>query len=275
MPELPEVETVISILKKLVIGKEIKNVDVLIHKIVKNMDVKTFEKSLKKQTIHDIHRKGKYILFILDNYVLVSHLRMEGKYFFKRNDPVITKHDHVIFTFKDNTSLMYNDTRMFGTMDLLLKEELDNFVPITKLGPEPNTKEFNVKYLMKKRKRKSICIKNFLLDQTIISGLGNIYVDETLFCAQIHPNTSVINITEEDFKKIISCANKTIKKAIKAGGSSVKSFSVSEEIDPKFQNQLNVYFKHNTPCKRCKTTIEKIKVSGRGTHFCPVCQELK
>ena len=178
MPELPEVETVKESLKKVILNKQIKSVDVFYDGIIKNIDVNEFKISLVNETIVDIKRYGKYLLFILNNYILVSHLRMEGKYnYITENKKEYSKHEHVIFHFSDTETLRYDDTRKFGTMHLfketdvsiLLKQE-----PLNKLGIEPLSAALTVEYLKDKFKKISKPIKSALLDQTIISVLGNI-----------------------------------------------------------------------------------------------------
>lgn len=275
MPELPEVETVRRILKNRIIGKEINDVEVYFEKIIKNPDVNTFIKQLEGQKFTDIRRVGKYLLFDTTNYTLVSHLRMEGKYFYQDIKEENTKHDGVIFNFKDNTALVYNDTRRFGTMELVEKLHESDLKSIAKLGIEPNTNGLTIEYLQSKIKNKATKVKSFLLDQTIITGLGNIYVDEVLYKAKIHPLTPVNHLDENDLKNIIEWSNKIIERAIIAGGTTVKTFNVDGKVDGKFQFELEMYGRKDEECYTCMSKIEKIKVGGRGTCFCPQCQKLK
>ncbi len=272
MPELPEVETVKNALKKLIINKTISDVEVRCEKLIKNVSVEEFTSTLTNQTFRDVRRYGKYLLIDLDKNTLVSHLRMEGKYNYYDEIITPTKHDHVIFYFTDNTMLCYNDTRQFGTMELVALHDENSLKGIDKLGLEPFDKKLTKEYLYQKASKKSITIKQFLLDQSIITGLGNIYVDEVLFRVKLHPKTKVNTISIDKFDEIIKASKEILKKAIKAGGTTVHSFLVTGNISGKFQNQLYVYGREGEECLECGTTIKKFKLSGRGTHYCPHCQ---
>src|SRR5690625_3348449 len=190
MPELPEVETTTKTLTHFVLNKTIAQIDVYWPKIIKRPDdVDVFKQTLIGQTIRQLKRKGKFILFELDDYVLVSHLRMEGKYNVYKQGTPKDKHTHVIFTFTNGEEMHYHDVRKFGTMHVFTKgDELRN-KPLKQLAPDPFEKEFTLKYFYDKLQRTGRSIKAVLLDQTVVSGLGNIYVDEVLFKAAIHPLT--------------------------------------------------------------------------------------
>lgn len=275
MPELPEVETVRNTLKTRVIGKKITDIEIYHEKIIKNIDICNFEKKLVNQTITDIRRNGKYLLFDFDDITMVSHLRMEGKYFFHEVKEERTKHDCVIFNFSDGTSLIYNDTRRFGTMEVVNKKEEYDLKSIAKLGLEPNDERLTSSYLKDKIGVKKTKIKVFLLDQTVITGLGNIYVDEVLYKTKIHPETPVNHVTDKELEELVININQTITRAINAGGTTVKSFSIDGKVDGRFQLSLEMYGRKGEECYRCNTIIEKIKVGGRGTCFCPKCQEIE
>lgn len=273
MPELPEVETVRRGLESLIIGKTMISVEVRCPKLIKNVDVSEFESVLVNQTFRKIRRFGKYLYLDLDDYTIVSHLRMEGKYHYYDEYTHPTKHDHVIFSFSDESMLMYNDTRQFGTLELVKKEDEGSLKGIAKLGYEPFDQEMTGDYLYNKAKSRTITIKQFLLDQSIIVGLGNIYVDEVLFSVKIHPQTKVNKLKKKDFGLIIEASKNVLTKAIKLGGTTIHSFLSVGNLSGKFQNQLQVYGRDKQPCVVCQTPIEKIKVGGRGTHFCPKCQK--
>ncbi len=275
MPELPEVETVKRVLNQLVIGKKISNVEIKCDKMFKNIESDEFINTVSGQKITNIRRLGKYLFFDLETNTFVSHLRMEGKYNFFNQDFELTKHDHVIFYFDDDSCLMYNDTRKFGTFELVDYQKEQDLTSVNKLGLEPFDECLTVEYLKDKAKNKRLSIKQFLLDQTIITGLGNIYVDEVLFLAKIHPISSVSNLKTKDWQTIIEFSVKILSKSIEEGGTTVKSFSVSGDASGKFQHQLLVYGHKGEPCVFCQTPIEKCKIGGRGTHYCKVCQEIK
>lgn len=275
MPELPEVQTVCTTLKLLILNKKIDNVEVMYEKILKNSDNIEFCNKLSNQTLLDIRRIGKYILFDFDKYTLVSHLRMEGKYNYYEDTDNYKKHDLVSFNFTDNTQLVYNDVRKFGTMELVLKGEEDSLKSIKVLGYEPFDKRVTIDYLKEKIKNRKTTVKQFLLDQSVLTGLGNIYVDEVLFLCKIHPLTTINNLTNDDLNNIIQVSIKVLNKAISEGGTTVKSFAISGNVTGMFQHSLNVYQRAKQECFVCNGIISKIKVGGRGTHFCENCQKIK
>lgn len=275
MPEFPEVATVVKTLKTLILNREIETIEILDEKFIKNYDVDKFIDILSGQKISDVRQYGKYIYIDFDKHTLISHLRMEGKYNYYDEFLEINKHDYVIFKFSDNSSLHYNDTRKFGTMHLVGIHDETSLPSISKLGPEPFSDELTANYLYEKIGNKKLSIKQFLLDQTVVVGFGNIYVDETLYQSKIHPKTSVSKISIIDLENIIIAGRNIFTQAIKSGGSSIKSYTISDGVKGSFQLMHNVYGKNGEECPRCLSVIQKIKLGGRGTHFCPVCQKEK
>lgn len=273
MPELPEVETVRRTLEELVIGKEIRNVSVFWPKIIKAPEqVEQFQDAIQGQTIHEIHRRGKFLIFQLDDYAMVSHLRMEGKYGVYSSVEPYDKHTHVIFSFTDGTELRYRDVRKFGTMHLFAKGEEMNQLPLAHLGPEPLSREFTIDGLTAKLRKTNRKIKIVLLDQTVVVGIGNIYVDESLFRAGIHPERIASSLSEEEIARLHREIIATLSEAVDKGGSTIRSYINSQGQIGMFQLDLFVYDRKGEACKRCNTTLEKFKVGGRGTHICPTCQ---
>lgn len=272
MPELPEVETVRQTLRKKVIGKTIVDVDVLHDKIIQ-MDVQDFCKKLIGEQIHEIKRRGKYLLFELERFYLISHLRMEGKYFYRQRGLPLNKHDHVIFSFSDDTELRYNDVRKFGTMHLKTKDDVFLGEPLEKLGPEPEDVTFP--YLKEAILSRQTSIKNVLLDQRVIAGLGNIYVNEALFQAGIHPEQPANTLKNDEIEKLRLASIDIIQKAIELGGTTIRSYYSDDEVSGRFQQELFVHERKDKPCLTCETPIIKIKVGGRGTYLCPSCQKLR
>ncbi|MDR3214937.1 MAG: DNA-formamidopyrimidine glycosylase [Bacilli bacterium] len=270
MPELPEVETVVQTLRRMIINKKIIKVEVFWNNIIDKITVKDFKDMIKNQKINEITRYGKVLIFELDNYYLLSHLRMEGKYFYD-NKYIKDKHSHVIFYFDDNTFLRYYDTRKFGKISLSKKDELFNHPFLNKMGQEPF--DITKENLYQKIHHKNIAIKTTLLDQHIIAGLGNIYVDEVLFLAKIHPETKSSLISIEQCQLIIDNAIDVLNKAIALGGTTIRSYTSSLGVSGRFQNELNVHTKANQPCPICQQPIIKIKVNGRGTYLCLNCQK--
>ena len=274
MPELPEVETIKRTLKHLVLSKTIKNVHVHWRKIVQfPADVAEFETKLLGQTIHDIERRGKFLKFVLDEDVLISHLRMEGRYQLFDVSAPLDKHTHVQFEFTDGSELRYRDVRKFGTMHLFPKESENKRPPLSKLGVEPLSSMFTVDLLKMAVKQTRRTIKSVLLDQSIIAGLGNIYVDEALFRAGILPARPAGQISDRELEKLHKEIVETLTEAVKKGGSTVRSYVNTQGEIGLFQQDLFVYARKGEQCRRCGYDIEKTIVAGRGTHYCPRCQK--
>ncbi|KRK97914.1 formamidopyrimidine 5-formyluracil 5-hydroxymethyluracil DNA glycosylase [Secundilactobacillus odoratitofui DSM 19909 = JCM 15043] len=276
MPELPEVETVRKGLTRLVEGATIKTVDVLYEKMVSPRS-STFQQQLAGKKIERIDRRGKYLLFRFnDKLTMVSHLRMEGKYDVQPTGTPLTKHTHVVFHLTDGRDLRYTDTRKFGRMQLLETGTETQLVPgLTKMGPEPTEDTLTFDYMKQIFAKSKKAIKPLLLDQNEIAGLGNIYVDETLWMSRIHPLQPANSIPDYQIRQLRSNIIKEINRAIEGHGTTVHSFSTAFGEAGEFQNHLNVYGRKGEPCVRCDTPIEKIKVAQRGTHFCPACQVLR
>ena len=273
MPELPEVETVRRTLQRLVIGKTVDRVSVHLPRIIRNPeDIEEFATLLRDETIHKIGRKGKFLLFYFDHWVMVSHLRMEGRYHVVNHDEPMEKHTHVVFHFTDGTELRYKDVRQFGTMQLVRPEEVEAKTSVGKLGPEPLAPEFTKAWLREQLSRRKTRLKPLLLNQEFIAGLGNIYVDEALFKARLHPERVAVTLKEAEIGQLYMAIRETIVKAIEAGGSSVRSYVDGEGEMGMFQQLLNVYGRSGEPCTECGHPISRIVVSGRGTHVCPHCQ---
>ncbi len=276
MPELPEVETVKNTLKKQILHKKIIASKIYWDNIIAYPSPKEFKREIKNQNIIDIKRRGKWLMFELNDYYLLSHLRMEGKYFIKNEEDELSKHEHIVFTFENkiknsHEQLRYHDTRKFGKMYLIPKEEVFKTKPLKDLGLEPWDSNLNINYLKQKFKNKPI--KTELLDQSIIVGIGNIYADEILFLSKINPLENAKTLSDEKIYKIIENTKKVLDEAIKEGGTTIKSYTSSEGVHGRFQNKLLVHTKDI--CPNCQTKIEKITVGGRGTYFCPNCQKEK
>lgn len=275
MPELPEVETVRKTLKKLVSNKKIENVTVYWPKIIKNpVEVEQFIDALKGETVEDVGRRGKFLILYTERYALVSHLRMEGKYGLYSKEEAFDKHTHVIFHFTDGTELRYRDVRKFGTMHLFKKGEEFRKPPLLELGPEPFAESFTQEYLAKRLAKTNRKVKPTLLDQKTLVGLGNIYVDEALFRAEIHPERPANSLNEKEIAVLHQEIVATLNEAVKKGGSTIRSYVNSQGEIGMFQLELFAYGRKGEGCKRCGAPIEKTTVGGRGTHYCPNCQKL-
>ena len=272
MPELPEVETVINTIRPHIINKEIEKIEVYYDRLIQsNLD--EFKTKLINQKFINVTRYGKFIFLHLTNdFVIITHLRMEGKFRFENSHNLRKKHTSAGFFFKDGTSLAFDDTRKFGLMYLSDEANYKETKMIKKLGIEANKiSENDYEFLIKKFK-KNKCIKELLLDQSILAGIGNIYADEILFSTKINPFRKGNDISDEKYHEIFQASNQILNKAITLGGSTIHSFHPSEGVDGKFQETLLCYGKSGTPCPNCNTTLHKDFIGGRGTTFCPNCQ---
>ena len=274
MPELPEVETVRRGLEKLILGKKISNIEIHYPKMIKT-DLEQFQKEMPGQVIQTMGRRGKYLLFYLSNKVLISHLRMEGKYFYYPDQVPERKHAHVFIHFEDGGTLVYEDVRKFGTMEILAPELLDSYFISKKLGPEPSEQDFDLESLKLALKKSKKPIKPHLLDQTLVAGLGNIYVDEVLWRAKFHPSRTSNSLTTQEARKVHDETINVLGQAVEKGGSTIRTYTNAFGEDGTMQEFHQVYDKAGQACSRCETIIEKIQLGGRGTHFCPKCQRRK
>ena len=268
MPELAEVETVRKSLKDRILNKKIKDIEVRYNKIIEN-NISYFKEKLIGKSFIDIKRKGKYLIFETKDNYMISHLRMEGKYYIKNINEPYEKHEHIIFKF-DDFHLRYHDTRKFGRMHLIEKDELNVF--FKEVGPDANS-DVDSKYLYDKLHRSNYPIKTLLLDQSIIAGLGNIYVDEVLFDSNISPFRKGKDISIKDCENILSSSKKILDKAIECKGCTIRSYTSSLGVYGEYQNYLCVHTKDKCKCSKCSSIIEKDSIGGRSTYYCPNCQK--
>lgn len=271
LPELPEVETVRRGLNRLVKGKVISKVEVTYAPMIKT-GVDAFCQDLLGQEILDVDRRGKYLLIYLTDHVLISHLRMEGKYNFFADQVPANKHFHAFFTFIDGSTLAYQDVRKFGTMELLGKADVDAYFISRKIGPEPTEEDFDLEEFAKKLAKSKKPIKSHLLDQSLVAGLGNIYVDEVLFKAKVHPAQTSNQLSTDQVADLRQATIEVLQLGIEKGGSTIRTYKNALGMDGTMQDYLQVYGKTGQACPRCQTEIVKIQLGGRGTHFCPTCQ---
>ncbi|KGX93391.1 5-hydroxymethyluracil DNA glycosylase [Pontibacillus halophilus JSM 076056 = DSM 19796] len=274
MPELPEVETVKRTLDQLILNKTVQDIEVKWDNIIQRpKEVQEFIELLVDQTVQSVSRRGKFLLIYFDTHVLVSHLRMEGKYAVHPTDAEVANHTHVLFHFTDGTDLRYQDVRKFGTMHIFQIGEEFNHAPLNQLGPEPFSDSFTADYLYERLHRTSRHVKTALLDQTVVAGLGNIYVDEVLFNAGIHPMRRGMDLTHGETEVLVKETAAVLASSIEQGGSTIRTYLNSQGQIGSFQKQLNVYSKEDEPCVTCGAPIVKMKVGQRGTHVCLNCQK--
>lgn len=285
MPELPEVETIRRGLMSNIVNKTISGLDIRKSKLIKNED-RTFKNSLKNQSILNIDRIGKLLIFEIsgDKFLLLIHLKMTGQliytdkslvlaggHSFKQPEFLPNKFSHVIFDFSDGSKLFFNDLRQFGYLRLIKKSELE--AVSNNFGIEPGKSDFTLENFSTIFKNRKINLKALLLNQKLIAGLGNIYVDEICFRAGIRPSRLVSSLTRGDIKKLYLATNYIIKKAIEKRGTTFSDYRDVENKKGNFLKYLKVYGRKAEKCKHCQETIKKIKLAGRGTHFCPNCQK--
>ena len=266
MPELPEVETLRKGLLRKIKGLTISKVDIIDYK---NADRKIKKLALAK--IKDVKRRAKLLIIDLSNgYSLVIHVKLTGYFYFKKKGKVkADKATHVIFWFKDGSALLFEDVRKFGWVKIMKTKEVDKF--LSNFGPEPLSKEFTVKkfkeILKKKLKSK---IKPLLMDQTFIAGIGNIYAQESCYCAGILPFRKVESLSDKEIKKLHSCIVKILKLAVKHKGTSAVDYVTVEGKKGSFEPLLKVYQRKKDPRGH---KLTRIVLGGRGTNYCKVCQK--
>ncbi len=289
MPELPEVEVVKRSLSGKILNLIIKKVKIndgnLRYKVNSRLLSKLIGKKIKK-----IQRKSKFLIFHLDKkYCILVHLGMTGKFLFinKKNKKFKTsfyyslneikdqKHNRLIFIFQNNQKLIYNDVRKFGFLKILDILNLKKNVHLRDLGPEPFEKNCNLNYFKKYIKGRNRNVKNVLMDQKFIAGLGNIYVNEALFLSGINPQRKVKKLKNSEISIIIQNIKKVLKTAIRFGGSSIKDFSSSDGKSGIFQQHFRVYGREGEKCSNidCNMNITRTVISGRATFFCRKCQK--
>lgn len=272
MPEKPEVMTVVKNLTPEIVGREITGCNVLWNNIIAT-DLNEFKNNIIGEKINNITTRGKFIVIELNKYSLLIHLRMEGKFFFRKVGDEINKHEHVEFILDNDISFRFHDVRKFGKMYLIPKEDTYKVKPLSELGYEFYDEKLTPEYLLDKFREKSLPIKSVLLDQSIITGIGNIYDDEILFLSKINPFRKASSLVYEDCSNIIKNTKEVLSHAVLLGGTTIKSFTSSEGVHGLFQNELLVHGKGGSPCPVCGSILEKTKINGRGTHYCSVCQK--
>ncbi|HTL27811.1 MAG TPA: bifunctional DNA-formamidopyrimidine glycosylase/DNA-(apurinic or apyrimidinic site) lyase [Tepidisphaeraceae bacterium] len=271
MPELPEVETVVRTLRPRIIGRKIQRVTLHRDDIVQPRDI-DLRKLLTNRAITDLSRRGKRIVFTLNNNQrFYIHLGMSGRLTIETDEKPLEKHTHLVIdlTPKDSASqLRFKDPRRFGGIFWLGADDSGGT-----MGPEPLEVRLNV--LIEKLARTKRAIKNVLLDQTVLAGIGNIYADEALFEAGIHPLARADKLNSEQARRLHAAIKKILRRAIKHRGSTLRDYVDAEGGKGAFQNLHRVYDRADLPCRTCKTPISRIVLGGRSTHFCPTCQPKK
>ena len=286
MPELPEIEIVKRSLFKMI--NKAKIIDIKINN--KNLRYKisnTFSKNLIGERILGISRRSKYLIFHFKKKLLLAHLGMSGKLLLMRRSDgklfktsfyydlnILQNHNHIYFNLNNGLVLIYNDVRRFGFFKLYNTKQLSKIMFLKKLGLEPLSKKFNMKYFEKIVQNRKKNIKNLLMDQAFVSGLGNIYVNEDLFASKIYPLRTCSRLNKKEVKNLIFNIKKILKFSISKGGSSIKDYRNVLVKSGSFQQFFHVYGKENKNCSRilCKGKIKKILISNRSSFYCNKCQ---
>ena len=288
MPELPEVEVVRRSLQSFIKGLKIKKVSVF-NRNLRYKIAKDFDKKIINQKIIFIRRRSKFLLLGLENQsVILIHLGMTGKIFIINNslkkvfktsfyykNEIINKHNHIIIKLNKFIKLIYNDVRKFGFLKIIPSRDIKVNNHLRLLGPEPLKKDFNVKYLIIKIKKIKKNVKNLLMDQKLVSGLGNIYVNEILHLSAINPRKLSKNIKKHQIKKIIKNTKIILIRAINSGGSSIRDFQGTSGKQGNYQQKFLVYDREGQVCRKigCGGKIKKIYISNRSTFYCLKCQK--
>lgn len=272
MPELPEVETVARGLRKKAIGHKIDRL--VLHRSGLRFPFPIhMAMAVEDQKITRIDRKSKYILMRLkDGGTIIIHLGMSGRLFFYKGEYTPAKHDHVQFYLDNDTCLIFNDARRFGVLDYLEPKQKQHKL-LDNIGVDPFDDILTAQWLLDKFKKRNTPLKNLLMDQKIIAGLGNIYVCEALFESKLWPQRLGSSVTLAETKKLVPAIHKVLNAAIDAGGSSLRDYVQVDGEMGFFQDKFKVYGRTGKPCTRCKTPIERFVQQGRSTFACPDCQK--
>ena len=276
MPELPEVELVVKSLDSLIKGRKIIVAELLRTRLAPENPPAQFADRLKNATINFVHRRGKHILFDLDNrQTLIAHLRMSGRFMLLPAERELPKYSHAVFYFEDETRLVFQDQRHFGLMKLVETANLHEAKEIKKLAPEPFSEDFSPQYFRDVLKTSKKSLKEFLLDQTKVLGLGNIYASEAMFLARVNPQVPANQISARKANILFEKIRDVLQESI-AHGSTL-------DVDPEnidgsyygggYKDRWRVYDRENEPCVNCAAAIKRIVQGGRSTYFCPRCQQ--
>ncbi len=269
MPELPEVETIKNVLDKNLNHRTIEWIQ-LDYKPLLEKNSQYQISDLAGKTFTNFLRRGKYLIFELEDLYWIVHLRMEGKFHLYEDETEKDKHTHLIFKVEDQY-VHYLDTRKFSRMAVV--DDLDAYLETKNLGFEPFDEGLNAQFLQNRFKNRKRAIKSVLLEQSHIAGIGNIYADEILFRCQLHPETPANKLTLKDLENVIKYTRDVLQKAIAEGGTTIRSYTSSLGVTGLFQVTLQAYGRKGLPCYVCDTEMQRIVVGGRGTVFCENCQK--
>lgn len=278
MPEAPEVQSVLDALKEPLQDRQVQSVECDHPKLCANESLADFAALLCGQHFRAFHRAGKWLVLELDQYELLVHLRMEGKLYVvdePSEDPKIRKHIHLIVHLDDGRQLCFQDVRKFGRMYLYPKPENWRELPVLQqLGPDLLEAVPDIQAFKASLARRKLVIKQALLDQKLIAGIGNIYASEMLFEAGIHPDTPANTLSLEQLERLLQAGHAILQRSLANKGTTIRSFESTPDHTGGYQNQLQVYGRKGQPCPRCGTPLVLEKTGQRSTYLCPNCQKL-
>lgn len=272
MPELPEVETTRRGISPHIIGRSVTTVTIRQPRLRWPI-TSDLANILRGQTLQRIDRRAKYLLLHFDTGCLLIHLGMSGSLRILHSAVEPAKHDHVDLVFDQTSILRYNDPRRFGAI-LWLGAEVLQHPLLAKLGPEPLSDAFSGAYLFEQSRQRQQCIKQWLMNQSTVTGVGNIYANEALFDSGIHPLRAAKQISLEEYQQLVAEVKRILQAAITQGGTTLRNFTNSEGKPGYFKQQLRVYGRNGQPCRQCQTTLEETRINGRSSVFCPQCQTI-
>lgn len=270
MPELPEVETVVRDLKKMIVGQTITDVAIIDRRVIKDRTNRQFKQSLKSKTIKSIARRAKGIIiqFTGGDYLFV-HLKMTGQLIYGERQNL--KETKVVFTLSDGNYLNYNDQRLFGW--LIYTKNLKTIGYIQTAGPEPLGRAFNADFIREAIKRRTVPVKTLLLNQFFVAGIGNIYASEILHRARINPTKPSFKLTDTECERLYEQTVNVLKESIRYRGTSMRNYRDSKGRQGQFMSRIRVYNREGQDCLHCGTKVMRIVQSGRSTFFCSACQK--
>ena len=277
MPELPEVESLRRLLVRTVVGRTFVAARVKEARLRRAV-TPALASAVAGRTIVSIERRAKYLMIELTgDHLVMVHLGMSGSLTHRHDDfdgkAFNPRHDHVEFTFDDGSRLVYNDPRRFGLMKLIARAELASIAELKGLGPEPFAREFNAEHLWRASRGRIAAIKNLLMDQRIVAGVGNIYASEILFRARVRPARRAQRVTRAELARIATITADVLREAIGSRGTTFRSYRDSQGQPGRFANKLRVYDREGQPCLECATPIRAIVIGQRSSFFCPHCQK--